>query len=229
MVEHQEPSEGRTSAISKRRSSARAGAASGYQRRREGIVSAAATLFKDRGYARTSVSDIAEAVGVDRATLYYYISSKAEVLDEIVSDLVARGLRVVEELRRSQEPAPVKLRRLVVSLMESYAANYPVLYVYLQEHLSHVEEERQGWAQRMRAINRDWEQAVEDIVQEGLDDGSLRPIADAKVIAYGLIGTVSWSYRWYNPATFPADATSIGEAYADMLLNGLAADDGDSG
>lgn len=214
---------GTTSAIGQRRSAARAAARAGYGERRAQIVQAAATLFRERGYDGTTLGDIAEAVGADRATLYYYVGGKAEIFDELVTDLVEQGLAEVEAIRGSDDPAPVKLHRLITAVMASYARHYPFLYVYLQENLAHVGDERREWAQRMRAINRRWEAAVEAMVQQGMDDGSLRPLGDARTIAFGLVGTVSWTYRWWNPSASPLDAATIGQTYADLMLGGLVA------
>lgn len=208
------------SAIGRRRAAAMKGNASGYADRRATIIAAAAELFKEHGFARTTLADVAEAVGTDRASLYYYFGSKEELLDAIVTDVVIANVEAAERTRDSEGPAPDKIRALVVDLMVSFAANYPVLYVYLQANLSHVTGKRAAWAQQMREVNHRWESAIEGIVQQGIDDGTIRPLADPRILANGIIGVVGWTSRWYNP-TRDADAHSIGVAYAEMLLGGF--------
>lgn len=212
------------SGIQQRRTAARRGAASNYEERRQAIIRAGATVFKERGYQGASLADIAEAVGTDRATLYYYVRGKAEIFDEAVTGLVWEGVATAEGIRDSDDPPALKLRRLLTSIMEAFANHYPLLYVYLQENLAHVEDQRKDWAGMMRDVNRRWEAAVQAIVQQGFDDGSLRRIGDARVIARGLIGTVNWTYRWFNPDSATDDATTIGAAYAEMVLGGLTAE-----
>lgn len=209
------------SAIGQRRANAKTAAKANYHDRRAEIVAAAAKLFKAKGYRGTTLADIAGAVGADRASLYYYIGSKEELLDEVVTDVVRANLARAEDIRDSDDDAPAKLRRLITELMVSYATHYPFLYVYLQENLAHVAKSREKWSRQMRAVNRKWEAAVEAIVAQGLDEGTLRPVTDARVMAYGVIGMVSWTNRWFNPATSPVDAATIGEAYAEMVLGGL--------
>lgn len=189
--------------------------------RRAEIIRAAADVFKSNGYRGTSLADIAQVVGTDRATLYYYVSSKEELLDEVVTDVVMANVESVAVLRDAPGRAPDKLRELVVGLMVSYAEHFPFLYVYLQENLAHVAESRRDWAEQMRQLNRRWEDAVTDIVVQGIEEGSLRPITDPRVMAYGIIGMVSWTNRWFNPDRAKVDAASIGEAYARMLLGGM--------
>lgn len=209
------------SGIGRRRAAARDGMRRGYSLRRAEIVNAAADVFKSQGYQNTSLADIAEAVGTERASLYYYVSSKEELLDEVVTDVVRANLAVAESIRDRTGPAPDKLRELVTRLMSSYAEHYPFLYVYLQENLAHVADARRAWAEDMRKVNRRWEDAVTAIVQQGIDEGSMGPSPDARITAYGLIGMVSWTSRWFNPARTPVDAAVIGETYARLLLDGL--------
>lgn len=212
------------SKIGRRRAAAVEGRGENYHERRAEIVTAATKLFRDRGYPRTSLSDIAAAIGAERASLYYYFSSKEEILNEAVTPLVVRNTDLVEELRDSADSVPDKLRRFVLALMTSYAEHYPLLFLYLEENLSHVAKSREAWAKEMRAVNHRFESALEAIVAEGVADGTLRPLADPRILANGLMGTVSWTHRWFNPTRSSTDAATIGEAYADLILGGLVAD-----
>ena len=212
------------SSIARRRAAARDRGGIAYEQRRAEIVNAAAGVFRTKGYRGTSLADIAEAAGGDRASLYYYVGSKEEILDEIVTDVVKASVTLAEQVRDGDGAAPEKLRRLVTTLMRTYAAHYPFLYVYLQENLAHVAERRQPWATEMRRVNRRYENAVIAIVQQGIDEGTLRAVAEPHVIAYGVMGMVSWTHRWFNPERSAVDAEAIGRAYADVLLAGLATD-----
>lgn len=107
--------------------------------------------------------------------------------------------------------------------MCSYAEHYPFLYVYLQEDLAHVAEQRRPWAQAMRSVNRRYEAAVEAIIVQGIAEGSLVAITEARVLAYGLLGMIGWTHRWFNPEQSDVDADAIGTAYAQLLLSGLGA------
>jgi AcrR family transcriptional regulator len=217
---------GPDSAIARRRASARDAASDSYSRRRTEIITAAAELFHRRGYQATSLADVAERVGTDRASLYYYVGSKEELLDAVVSDVVRANLAAAEAIRDSTDPAPAKLRRLVVDIMEEYARHYPFLYVYVQENLAHVTGKRQAWAQEMRAINRRYEDTLTAIIAQGIAEQTLRAVGEPRVLAYGLLGMVSWSSRWFNPQRCGPDAATIGESYAEMLLGGLMREHG---
>lgn len=209
------------SAIANRRRVAQSGKGATYHQRRSEIIRASAAVFRTKGYGGTSLGDIASAVGANRSTLYYYVAGKEELFDEIVTDVVLANLAAVEQIRDCDAPAVVKIRTLVTQLMSSYAEHYPFLYVYLQENLSQVAEERRPWARQMRSVNRRYEAAVEAIVAAGVADGSLLRLSETYVLAYGIMGMVSWSHRWFNPEQSPVDAAAIGAAYAQVLLHGL--------
>ncbi|WP_051471193.1 TetR/AcrR family transcriptional regulator [Patulibacter minatonensis] len=221
--EPQQPEDAADSGIGRRRAAARSGGRADYEERRAAIVAAAATLFKRQGYARTTFADIAREVGSDRASLYYYVGGKDELLDAVVTDVVRANTAAAEAVRDGDGTAPEKLRELIVGTMRAFHEHYPMLYVYLQENLAHAPDDRQAWAQDMRAVNRRWAGAIEDVVREGLEAGTLRSAVPARVLANGIMGMVNWTNRWYDPERTSVDAEEIGTTYADVLLSGLAA------
>lgn len=215
-----------TSGIGRRRAAARDEGGAAYQERRTEIVAAAAEVFQRHGYRGTKLSDVAEALNLDRASLYYYIGSKEELFHEVVGGAVETNAATAEQIRDSPGPAPEKLRRLVTELMVSYGDTYPFLYVYIQEDLGNVARDRSAWAREMARHNRRYESAVVAIVTAGIEEGTLRTGTQPWVIAFGIIGMVAWSNRWFNPNESPVPAAEIGAAYADALLSGLQAPPG---
>jgi AcrR family transcriptional regulator len=210
------------SKISRRRAAARADATTGYAERRREILHAAAQVFKERGFRGTTVSHVADAMGADRASLYYYISSKEELFQEVVSEAVRVNLAIAAAIHADDAPAPAKLRRLIEGLMTSYANYYPVLYLLIQENLDHVAPERSEWARDMKQIDREYERLLVEIIQAGQDDGTLRDTAPAWLVAHGIMGMVAWTNRWFDPSKAELSPDEIGTAFADTLLAGLA-------
>ena len=210
-----------TSGIGRRRAAALDENAPAYRERRRRIVLAAAEVFKSKGYPSTSLSDIARAADTDRATLYYYVHGKAELFDEVVSEAVEANTLRAETIRAGEAPAPEKLRALIVGLMESYAEHYPFLYVFIQENLAHVEEERMEWAARMRSLNHRYEEAVIAILRDGMAEGTLRVMDEPWIVAWGLLGMLNSTNRWFHPGTSPASAREIGEVFAETFLAGV--------
>jgi TetR/AcrR family transcriptional regulator, cholesterol catabolism regulator len=211
-----------TSGISKRRTSALKKSSAAYQERRKEIAVAASFVFNKKGFAGTTLADIADELGTDRATLYYYISNKEELFDEVVREVSEKNVAFAESVRAGEGTSVEKLKLLIIELMNSYATNYPLLYVYIRENLSHVSEDRSDWSKHMRSLNRRYEDAIVAIVQDGIDNGSIRPLASARVLAFGIIGMVGSTNRWFVPDKSPESAATIGAAFAELAVRGLA-------
>ena len=210
------------SRIAQRRTTALDEGTSGYLERRLELVSAAARVFKRKGYTSTSLGDIAREAGTDRATIYYYVSGKAELFDEVVSSAVEANTSLAEEVRAGSQPAPEKLRMVIEALMRSYADNFPYLYVFVQENLSHVAAERVEWSRRMRQLNHRYEDALVGIIRDGIDEGTLRATGEPQLMAYGLLGMLGWTSRWFNPNESAHSAAQIATSFADTFLLGVS-------
>lgn len=206
--------------IGKRRSAAGKDSRASYSIRRQEISDAAVRVFNRLGYKGASLSAVASELGVDRATLYYYFSSKEQLFDETVRAVLEGNVGLVRRIAASAISPNLKLRELIRSMMISYAAHYPLLYIYIREDLSHVSDKRSTWSADMRALNRSIEQSIIDIIEQGYGDGSFRRVGSARTVAYSVLGMLNWTHRWYRPdQSEPAD--EIGKVFAELVLSGL--------
>ncbi|MDT7743325.1 MAG: TetR/AcrR family transcriptional regulator, cholesterol catabolism regulator [Actinomycetota bacterium] len=209
-----------SSNISRRRAAALDEGGAAYRERRAEIIRAAGEVFKRLGFRGTKIGDIAEAVSMDRATIYYYAGSKEELFHQAVGDAVERNCLHAEAILTGPGTPTDKLRTLVTDLMVSYADSYPYLYLYIQEDLG-PSANRSQWGRTMARFNKRYENAVVAIVEDGVADGSFHVATEPWVIAYGILGMVAWSNRWFNPETSSVPAREIGAAYAETVVRGL--------
>jgi TetR/AcrR family transcriptional regulator, cholesterol catabolism regulator len=214
-----------TSGIGRRRAAALDEGGVAYQERRAEIIKAAGEIFKRNGYRGTKIGDIAEAMEMDRATIYYYVGGKEELFQQAVGDAVEKNCVRAEAILHGPGSPADKLRTLVTELMVSYAEAYPYLYVYIQEDLAKLAKSSQ-WARTMSRFNKRYENAVVAIVEDGVADGTFHAGTQPWVIAYGIIGMVAWSNRWFNPHESSVPAEEIGAAYAETLIGGLVREPG---
>jgi AcrR family transcriptional regulator len=209
-----------SSNISRRRAAALDEGGAAYRERRAEIIRAAGEVFKRLGFRGTKIGDIAEAVSMDRATIYYYVGSKEELFHQAVGDAVEHNCLRAEAILTGPGTPTDKLRTLVTDLMVSYADSYPYLYLYIQEDLG-PSANRSQWGRTMSRFNKRYENAVVAIVEDGVADGSFHVATEPWVIAYGILGMVAWSNRWFNPETSSVPAREIGAAYAETVVRGL--------
>ena len=216
------PKENSSTVIGKRRTSARKEARASYEHRREEISQAAIQVFHKLGYQGASLSAVASELGVDRATLYYYFSSKEQMFDEIVRSVVEANESLARRIADSHVAPGRKLRDLIVAFMASFTENYPLLHIYVREDLTQVADKRSEWGAHMRKINRSIETIIVGIVEQGYESGSFRKVGPARTVARGIIGMMNWSHRWLTPQT-SVSAEETGKIFAEMILGGLEA------
>jgi AcrR family transcriptional regulator len=143
----------KASAIGNRRTAAREDSSTNHQARRKEIGDAAIRVFNRLGYKGASMAAVAAELDLDRASLYYYISSKEELFDEIVRTVVERDVALAKKIQASKMKPHRKLGDLIKALMSSYGEHYPLMYIYIRENLSHVSDKRSTWSQYMRGLN----------------------------------------------------------------------------
>ena len=206
--------------IGKRRLSAQKEARASYEIRKAEIAEAAVRVFHKLGYQGASLSAVAAEVGVDRATIYYYFSSKEEMFDEIVRAVLENNEAFARRIAGSNMKPARKMRELVMAFMTSFAENYPLLHIYVREDLKQVTGKRTDWSRHMRGLNRSIEDCFVDIVEQGYADGSFRNIGAARTVTFGILGMLNWSHRWFRPDA-PGASEDIGKIFADMVMAGL--------
>ena len=210
-----------SSGIGKRRTAAKADSTVSYNRRRKEVAEAAVRVFNRLGFTGASISAVATELNIDRATLYYYVGSKEELFDEIVREVIENNAAIARRIQASKMSPRRKMRHMITALMSSYGASYPLIYIYIRENLSHVSDKRSQWSKHMRRLNHEIESAIIAIVEEGYQDRSFRNFGSSKVVAYGILGTIGWTHRWFRPESSDVSAEEIGKIYAETIMSGL--------
>ncbi|MGE0042464.1 MAG: TetR/AcrR family transcriptional regulator [Vicinamibacterales bacterium] len=180
------------------RSMAAAGVASARVRqrhdaRRDGILRAAARMFRERGYAETGMRDIAVAADLSPANLYHYFRGKDEILFYCQDRALDRMLAGVAAARRAGEGAAARLEHV------------------LREHLLTMLDEVEGATAHLQVeslppplrapivAKRDrYERAVRRLVADGLAGGAFAG-DDPATIARAMLGALNWTVTWYRP------------------------------
>jgi len=178
-------------------------------------LEAAARIFGQKGFHATSMSDIAQEVHLQKASLYYHFSSKQEILIAILDhalDLINEHLELV--LAQPLSPAE-KLRQAMVSYLQTIAENKDLSAVLLLELRSLDPELKDRHASRREKFERLWR----DLILEGKQAGEFDSL-DPSITGRAILGVMNWTVTWYR-ADGPRSATEIANLFADLLLQGL--------
>ena len=170
------------------------------------ILDAALRLFASRGYRATSVQDLADALGYGKATLYYYIRSKEEILLTIHELFMRRLVDDANAVIAGQGSAAEKLRKIIVNFVELVGRHHAEATVVNEE----MRELSPRSLKRVVAERDEYERMLTRLVGEAA-------AADPQVAARAILGMVNWCYRWLR-ANGPLTQREVGEQMAALVI-----------
>ena len=183
----------------------------------EQILAEAVRIFKQKGYHSASMQDISDAVGLQKGSLYYYISSKEELLFKIFERSTGALTQRLQEIIACDLSPTEKLQ-------EAIQAHVTILCEHLDTYTVYLAERRTlaGRTQnKVRAEAQRHARLLEQIIQEGIANGDLNQV-DSKMAAHAILGMCNWMYQWYSP-NGRLSPPEIADIFADLVLKGLIA------
>jgi len=211
--------------IGARRTAAKVEGRPSYVKRRTAILAAAAVAFRETGLHGTSMSEVAEILGTDRATLYYYFGSKEELFQDVVQSALIANAQLANRITSGPGTPIERLEALIQGLLDSYGQNYPHLYVFIQENLLDVNQEGPGWAVEMTNIAARYARAMARVIHEGVDEGYFVDLVNVRIVTNSIMGMVNWSHRWYGPDD-SLTTEEIGKIMSTLVVGGIVKADG---
>ncbi len=187
--------------------------------RREEILKAAQELFLRKGYANTSLDDIAREVGIKREGLYYYFPNRSQILIEIIKPLGLQLRDRVKEIQESDARPDEKMRRTVENHLMRFEHRFAESQITLRDDYF---SENEDVLAEMRPIWDDYERLWVAIIEEGQDKGVFDATLDARIAHLGILGLCNWAARWYKPGK-SMPVPELIEMYNKMVLRSLGA------
>lgn len=181
------------------------------------MLVAAAEVFRRMGYSQARLEDVAQEVGISRATLYYYVGTKEELLVALLEDPIAEVTAGLKKVAAQDLPASEKLAgalREYLHLLEEH----PTLFIFLSENIHNVMSGPE--ADEIRANADSYGRVLTKIVTDGQKSGEFRADIRPQVAVLGIIGMFNWMHRWYVPSG-KESLSAIGEDFVTMSLAAL--------
>ena len=162
--------------------------------KRDRIVAAAAQLFYERGYERTTLEAVAESLGVTKPFIYSHFKSKAELLANICTRGVSASLLAFDAALALDATPKEKLRQLSRDFLLAVIGNQRNIAILTREEKNLEPADYQ----RLSVLRREFDQKLISLLRSGVDAGEFS-LADPAVAALSIGGLVSWAYVWYRP------------------------------
>lgn len=158
------------------------------------LLKEAAKLFRDKGFERTTVRELAKEVGIQSGSLFHHYSSKQEILRNVVEQTILLNTELMKLSLSLNARCEDKLQALILCELQSIlidTGNEMSVLVYEWRGLNDKNQAQ------ILALRDNYEQLWLDILNQAYDEGiiSVQP----NILRRLLTGAISWSLNWYNP------------------------------
>jgi TetR/AcrR family transcriptional regulator, cholesterol catabolism regulator len=182
---------------------------------RDEILVAAAGIIGEKGFDATSMQDIANAVNLQKASLYHHFSSKQEILLALLDHALYLLTDRLEDVRSSSISPKEKLRQAMVAYLQVIASQQNLASVLLLEYRALEPDLREQHVLRRDRFEHLWR----DLIDEGMDAGMFY-CEDSSLAGRAILGVLNWAVTWYR-RDGPSSAEEIADQFADLFLDGL--------
>lgn len=191
----------------------------GFRTRRR-IMEAAAEILATKGYSGTRLSDIAAVADVQAPAIYYYFSSREELIETVMMEGTGSAIDHVKKILADMADASPTVR-----LAAAIEAHLRIALELSSFALASIRNSGQLPPEmrhnQLQAENR-YGQIWRGLISAVKDAGLLRPAIDPTAGQMLLIGALNWAPEWWTPKSVPLD--EVVETAKNMILHGLLAE-----
>lgn len=184
------------------------------QLKRDVLIRKAAAAFRLKGFHGTSMADMARALGVTKAALYRYISTKEELLYILHCHAMDAGDAALDLALRDGGNGLERLQIAVCHFVEIYADSDTASAAMTDIDALQSEQRREILRRRDK-----FDRTLRSFIVEGIDDGSIAQ-CDPKMAVFAIMGSVNWISRWFKPGAGWSSA-DVAKGLVDIFTLGM--------
>ena len=182
---------------------------------RDDILDAAAQVFRQKGFHGASMSDIASALDVQKASLYHHVKSKQEILLALLDRALIMLTDHIASIVAQAVPADQKLRQMIRGYLSALSENTDLTAVLLFEHRSLDKKSHSRHVPQRDTFEALWR----DVINEGVRS-KVFDLKDTGLAVRALMGVMNWTLTWYHPDGGKS-IEQIADDYSDFVLKGM--------
>lgn len=181
------------------------------------ILRAAAKIFNERGFHSTSVAEVADALGVSKPFLYYYVKNKDQMLFECSRIATDELHAILDEARKADVNAWEHLVLIFKGYAQVMTSDFGVCLIRNTAPGTLPDGIREKlWVGRRR-LNRE----VERVIAQGIADGSIRQ-CDPITLSFAIFGAFNWITYWFREKG-PLSPDDIADRFLEVFAHGVKA------
>lgn len=154
-------------------------------KRKQEIIVAAIKLFSEKGYLRTNIRDITDALGISSGAFYIYFPNKQDLFIEVVDDVIRSIIGEIADAIRKEKD----FRKRAILRARVFFENYPKYSEILTQLRAGIVGEKQWPQQKVKKIYRELTEPLIREVTHAMEAGVVRKM-DPDLLAYALIGMI---------------------------------------
>ncbi|PAY07403.1 MULTISPECIES: TetR/AcrR family transcriptional regulator [Bradyrhizobium] len=182
--------------------------------KRELILDAAAKLFYEKGFQKTTIDDIGAALGVTKPFIYTYFENKYAILEQLFDQSFEELYVDVLKVLNSKQGSPKdRLRQLITVYVEKNIERQRFTAIMLEEEKNLSSKKISD----IRRKQRDFDTKLARLIEEGVEAGQFR-VSDPMIASLAISGMVRWTHRWYSPQG-RLSASELATRLSDLALN----------
>ena len=183
--------------------------------KKEFILKKAAQMFREKGFAATSMRDLAETVGIEAASLYNHIRSKNEMLETICFDVANRFTMFMDELDTNNQGSIKKIETLLRFHIKQMIENFEEVIVCDREW-KHLDE---PYLSNFHNQRRNYRKRFASIIEEGIKNGEIKKV-DAPTVVLIMLHSVNGIESWHR-STAKITAKELEDNMVLIMIDGL--------
>lgn len=188
------------------------------RKRAEEVTEAALRVFSRKGYAGSSVDDIANELGILKGSLYYYIDSKEDLLFQVCNRVHQDVSAILREELGREGLSPLERLANYIRRQTIYNAEHVISIAVYYRDLDQLSPKR---FREIRKRQREHVGMLVDLIEAAKDQTGVSADIDAGIVARTILSTVVWLYTWYDPKG-EATPEEIAEFNVQYALRGLS-------
>ncbi len=182
------------------------------------ILEKAAALFRDKGYAATSMRELAQAVNLKVSSIYSHFSSKEAILQVICFENAQKFTQNMASIE-AQYNNPLQQLEALINLHIEIALEDTTSVTAFNDEWRHLGEAR---LEEFLSLRKEYEMKFCAIIEAGIAEGTIQDI-QPQTIFYTILSSIRWLYDWYKPNK-KLEAILIKEQVLRLLLRGIVSE-----
>ena len=185
---------------------------------RDQILSAAAKLFRDRGFAAATLRQIAAAANMQAGSIYYHFASKEEILDAVLDVGLARIFEAVRQAVAecgSKAGAEDRILAAMSAHLRTLLSRSEFTSVNIRVYGQLPEQIRQRHQPKRRRYGLFWD----DLFKQAIEAGAFRSDIKVRPLRQFVLGALNWTVEWFDPERHSVN--ELVERCTQLILSGV--------